>query len=673
VYLVKNGQPCGVIGIDTLSPRPVSFAAYELQRYIQQVTDGFMPVCSEPRNDVILRVGIDTRLSDEEFEIVSKEDKVEVLGGSGLGALYGAYHLLKEHCGIIFAGFGPEGEYVPHLASIEIPEGTDRRKPLLWYRGNYFILIGEAGIDEMPSWRDRVILTIDWMAKNGMNYIVNWPAEKGGIVRKRSFTWKSDTEFECHVHDTPNWCTNEWLKQNILPEIQKRGMKVEVGAHNMSLFLPPAVYFEKHPEYYAMRDGKRSPKRVQLMICTSNHEAVEEYTKNVLRFIEENPSIDMLSLVQEDDLGMCECEECRKLDDSRFEGPGRKIGTTFMNGRTWTYSEHQNKIRRHLRMMNYVAGKIKERYPKLKIGIEFYLDMAWSPADIKLEDNMYPYLGLYIRCGAHRYDDRSCEINSQFYELLREWSKIAEGRMFLVEYYNAKSSYRSLPYPIARRIAEDWKLLSLLGFGGQKNNQATIAATEMYALNNYTFARRGWDMDEPFERILDDFLKGQFGSKAAKIKPIFQQWMDRMDQFGKEGQCYNADGDEYFVPADHEPPQKRHGNCYHPDGELFLAVYDSKMVRDAIAIVDSVLTEDCTFRERVQLERYRTSLEFVERFREANDAIRLARREKKVSCDRAAYDKVMEFLTWEQQHIDTGYFAWCNDSYQWKNGIRGVL
>jgi hypothetical protein len=96
--------------------------------------------------------------------------------------VYGAYHLLKKYCGIIFAGFGPEGEYVPRLQDVEIPDGTERRRPILWYRGTQFTCVGEIGPEEMPSWREGAIKRIDWMAKNGMNFILNWPAETGGKI-----------------------------------------------------------------------------------------------------------------------------------------------------------------------------------------------------------------------------------------------------------------------------------------------------------------------------------------------------------------------------------------------------------------------------------------------------------------------------------------------------------
>jgi len=673
MYLIKNGQPCGVIGIEPSALETISFAAAELQRYLQQVTGAFIPVCTEPRNDVALRVSIDARLEDEEFEIVSKGNRVEVFGGGRLGALYGAYHLLKKYCGIIFAGFGPEGEHVPQKPTVEVPAGAERRKPLLWYRGNYFILIGEVGLKEMPSFRQGMIRRIDWMAKNGFNYVLNWPAEEGGVIRFRHFTWKNDNEFDIQIEDRPSWITTDWLRENILPEIRKRGMKVEVGAHNMSLFLPPAVYFEKHSEYFAMRDGKRSPKRVQLMVCTSNQEAVEEFTKNVLKYLEENPYIDLLSLVQEDDFGMCECEECRKLDDPKYDVPGRKVGNVFFTGRNWTYSEHQNKTRRHVKMMNYVARRIREKHPNLKINIEFYIDMSWPPADMELEDNLYPDICMFIRCAAHKYDDPSCPMNAGFYEMLKAWSKLAPGRVYLVEYYNGKSAYRSMPYPIAHRVAEDWKLLGSLGFGGQKN-QSHVQNNEAYAFNNYTFARRAWDMEEPFERILDDFLTGRFGSKAEKIKPIYQEWMRRMDRLGQEGHVFNPDNEDLgYVPGDYEPPKRREGRCYHPDAAIFLAIYDTEMVNRAMEIVDKTLAEPCTFRERVQLDRFRSSLEFIERTRDVHERLMQVRKEKKIGCDRATYEKVMEFLAWEKQHIDTGYFAWGNDSYQWKNAIRGVV
>ena len=34
MYLVKNGEPCGVIGLEPSASEPVSFAAAELQRYL---------------------------------------------------------------------------------------------------------------------------------------------------------------------------------------------------------------------------------------------------------------------------------------------------------------------------------------------------------------------------------------------------------------------------------------------------------------------------------------------------------------------------------------------------------------------------------------------------------------------------------------------------------------
>ena len=85
-----------------------------------------------------------------------------------------------------------------------------------------------------------------------------------------------------------------------------------------------------------------------------------------------------------------------------------------------------------------------------------------------------------------------------------------------------------------------------------------------FAQRNFEELKRYYDnllfdeLDEPFEQILDDFLLGRFGSKADEIKPIYRQWMQRMDDHGEQGQCF------------------------HPDSDIFLAVYDSKMIRKAI-------------------------------------------------------------------------------------------
>ena len=44
VALVKDGKPCAEIVHDFRAPEPVKYAAQELQRWIGEITDAFVPI-----------------------------------------------------------------------------------------------------------------------------------------------------------------------------------------------------------------------------------------------------------------------------------------------------------------------------------------------------------------------------------------------------------------------------------------------------------------------------------------------------------------------------------------------------------------------------------------------------------------------------------------------------
>ena len=71
--------------------------------------------------------------------------------------------------------------------------------------------------------------------------------------------------------------------------------------------------FEKHPEYFALIDGKRSTGWGDQKFCTSNPGVRKLVTDYVVRSFQKNPELDSVSLDPSDGGGWCQCENCEKL------------------------------------------------------------------------------------------------------------------------------------------------------------------------------------------------------------------------------------------------------------------------------------------------------------------------------------------------------------------------
>ncbi len=652
MLLAKDGAALGAIAHPADAGETVRFAAAELQRYLALLSGAHLPLSEGAGEGARIRIEADPSLEDEEYEITADGDSVRIRGGLRAGPLYGAYDFLKEAFGVVFAGHSADGEHLPRLPDLEVGPMALRRRPLLWYRGSQLTVWGEIHGAEVDSWREQALRRIDWMAKNGMNFVLYQPWEATDAIELQDYEWTGEGAVRHMVRTVPHWYTNRWFRENLLPEIRKRGMRVEQSHHNLRYYLPPSDHFAAHPEYYALVGGKRDPGLSQLMICTSNDEAVDALVAGLVRFVEENPEVDVVGLMPEDGLGVCECEACARLDEPRFAL--RKDGYRYFFG------QNQNKTRRYVRVVNRAARALRERFPEKLVSALFYVDMAWPPEEMALEPNVMPMVCMYVRCGAHAYDDPSCAVNRDFFDMIRAWSAFGNRHVVLYEYYMGISYLRSMPWPISRRIAADWPLLASKGIGGA-SMQYSVTANETHGRNGYAFARRAWDLAVPYERILDDYERGMFGSVGPVLRRIHERFTERFAQAGREGRDLR------------------------PYPQTLFDTLPAEDVAWADAVCAEALAAAATERERLQVERFRRTLEHMRRFRDIDDRMKawgteerermfpgLSKPERDAlpKCDRETYGRILALLDFERTYKDEGYFAIGNDTSQWMNAVR---
>ena len=571
-----------VIECDAKASEPVRFAAEELKRYLEQILGVDLPNSGDPSGPrIIVEETDDQDLGDEGFEISRDTNTLRIRGGGPAGAVYGVYEFLRRYAGCQFSGLGPDGEYVPTLDEITMGDSRLRMKPQLWYRALQFSRLEDFSL---------MVNRMDWMAKNGLNYVMVHPLPD---LPDFEVTTSVDPASGNIIADGPhNMFTNAWFREHLLPEVKKRGLKLDMNHHNLFYWLPPERYFDEHPEWYALVDGERRKERRQLSLCTSNQAAVDTMIANMLTYLRENPEAKIVGLIPEDGIGMCQCDECRKLDyhpDDAFK--------PLINYRK-PEGENKSKIRRYALLLNQAARAIREEFPEVLVGAAAYVDIQWPPREVVLEPNIVPWVAIYWRCAAHLLSPspESCQINRFFYDVLQQWRQAHRGKLILYEYYMGMGAQLGMPYPIAEVICREWPRLKQLGIDGA-TIQSMAVDHNTCALNYLAFARHGWHDQVDYESLLDDFLLGMFGSAAEEIRPIYQEFQQQLKRVETEGPS-----SPYLQ---YNPKDKSVLACFWPDAKNIAYLTERKEFPFIFEQIERALKRASNEREVRQLENFR--------------------------------------------------------------------
>ncbi|MBT4821990.1 MAG: DUF4838 domain-containing protein, partial [Lentisphaerae bacterium] len=95
------------------------------------------------------------------------------------------------------------------------------------------------------------------------------------------------------------------------------------GGHSWPTWVPPAIYYKDHPEYFALIDGKRTDSKSG-HLCTSNPEVRQILLKETRTLFD--AGFEWVQLGQSDGYLRCQCAACEKLDT--YRGRANKLGLT---------------------------------------------------------------------------------------------------------------------------------------------------------------------------------------------------------------------------------------------------------------------------------------------------------------------------------------------------------
>ncbi len=352
-------------------------------------------------------------LHGDSFEIAragGERGAIVIRAGSERGLIHAAADLL-ERLGATF-GLGVPAHY-PRIASAKLAKIAPYRVTPDFAR--------RAFSSDIMTWNyhfpDRLELHlrhdrefIPWAARHGINAF--------SYIR--------------HPHDT------RLRIDELAPILSPHGIGAEYGGHVLPILMP-RDQFASHPEYFPMgADGQRAPRG---NLCVSNPDALAVVRDAALKYVDDYPENELLHIWGADVRGgaWCRCGQCAELPPQL----------------------------QYMEIVNAVAEALARRNAKAAPPVAYlaYHDTIEPDRGLRPLPNVCFEFAPRERCYAHAIDDRECETNPRYFDALRRYIDLFDGRGHVFEYYADAILFGGLGFATPEIIARDLRAYRALGLG----------------------------------------------------------------------------------------------------------------------------------------------------------------------------------------------------------------
>ncbi|PWD97530.1 DUF4838 domain-containing protein [Marinilabilia rubra] len=282
-------------------------------------------------------------------------------------------------------------------------------------------------------------------------------------------------------YNNPSFAAKHFVTQEAFPRYVP-GARV----HTFHRFLPESVFFDKHPEYYALRNEERRPTQ----LCLTNPEVFKLVVEAVDSLLKANPGAEVISVSQDDNTQYCQCEECKAINKHAKSPAGSVID--FVN-------------------------RVARKFPDKQISTLAYQYTRKAPENIKPEDNVLITL-CSIEC------DRSAPINEKcrdFAQDLEDWGTLTDN--IRIWDYTTQFTNFLAPFPNLHTLKPNIQLF--------RDNHAkwvfeqhSYNPSELFELRSYLTAKLLWNPDADADSIISEFLKGYYQEAA----PFIQKYISKV-------------------------------------------------------------------------------------------------------------------------------------------------
>ncbi len=377
---------------------------------------------------------------DESYHYFSDSGNVFIYGGKERGTMYGVFSFLENEFGCRW--YTPQVSVVPKKQNLVFGNYNYKSAPGIRVRNDFYF----EAFDPV------------WAARNKMNGRMDFVKQPGGV---EAF-WR---------------------------------------VHTFYPLVPPEEFYEKHPEYYSLINGKRvyevmkGTRRELAQLCLSNKNVLKILTDRLKKHMREQPEYRIYDVSQNDYYNPCECDKCQAIVKREGEESGLMI---------W--------------FVNQVAEAIEKEFPDKYIGTLAYQYTRKPPVNINPRHNVVVRLCPIEACVAH--DLKSCEHNKSFLDDMEKWAAISP-QLYIWDYVVNFAHY-IMPYPNFAVLQSNIKTFrdnKAIGIMEQAAYQSR--GGEFSELKAFLIARLLWDPECDTQEVIDDFIHGYYGRGGRFVREYF--------------------------------------------------------------------------------------------------------------------------------------------------------
>jgi hypothetical protein len=306
---------------------------------------------------------------------------------------------------------------------------------------------------------------IPWMARRGINAF--------SYIR--------------HAHDTR-------LKiDEVAPLLREHGISVEYGGHVLQQLLP-RDRFDAHPEYFpAGDDGVRAALG---NLCVSNPDAVALAKEGALAYVHDHPENELLHIWGADVWrgAWCRCGQCRELPPQI----------------------------QYMDIVNAIAEALVTDPNAPPIAYLAYHDTIEPHPGLKPLDNVWFEWAPRERCYSHAIDDPTCEINPRYFESLKRYLDIFNGRGHVFEYYADAILFCGVGFATSAIVASDLRAYRRLGITSISNLTFGAYSVMAYPANLEAFVRGSRAVGFDPAAALDETAAGRHPQCAPEMAAAYR-------------------------------------------------------------------------------------------------------------------------------------------------------
>jgi len=311
------------------------------------------------------------------------------------------------------------------------------------------------------------------------------------------------------------------------PQAQPIAMRLKLNGggdwglwcHSFFELVPPSEYFEKHPEYFSLVNGRRVRDR---QLCLTNLDVVKLTAQKLREMIGKQPHLPYWSISQMDWAGYCQCPDCRAADDRE----GTPMGSL-------------------LPFINTIAAQ----FPDKIITTLAYQYSRKPPRTLQA----LPNVGIQLctlelnRSQSFATDGRPDSV--AFRDDLSRWAGIS--RNIVIWDYTIQFANLVSPFPNLRVLKPNLQYLAghhVMGTYSQANREI---GGEFAELRGYLLAKLMWNPNQDVTKLMDDFLDGYYGPAGKPIRRYIDLMHDALEKSGTDLKIFGGPKDhssDYLSP-----------------------------------------------------------------------------------------------------------------------------